>query len=487
MQEFLFVDLAGLTPGKPFAGFAAGQFVDMHGNEVEFKPTTLKTFLANTLKAIADAKGKGMPGLPVDARQHDKGDAAGWIVDASEGEVADSDGNGVKVIMLAAEWTKLGLELLQEKILANFSPTVDLRRKVIRGGSLTNWPASVDGNGVPLFPAVELAEGMYRLQQPESIDDRVERVRRTFYRQHEPASESWVIEVFEEYVIAHVGSKEYRIAYTDDGEDVDFAPRDEWDEVEQAWIEAQIGRKLTEAELGKPAGDKPAETVVNPPAPPSAGQDIQSEVIEMNLTKEELTELIGAQVKAALTGELQQLIPAKGAPPAGGDDKPEFDVLQFLEMSDATDNVVEAFRQQMLDQYELMKQRGAQEAAELIARIKHDNDVAEFSQSVTGGSPDVPYGLPVGIDDLKEFLGRLQPVDYEFAKKLLGDIQRHGRNKFTELGHGKFGRGTAKLEASLASLLKDHIARGGTAEEWFVMAGIGDAADYDLSQFEKEK
>ena len=53
MERFLFVDLAGLTPGKPFAGFAAGTFVDMNGREVEFKASTLRTFMANTLKAIA--------------------------------------------------------------------------------------------------------------------------------------------------------------------------------------------------------------------------------------------------------------------------------------------------------------------------------------------------------------------------------------------------------------------------------------------------
>ena len=68
MERFLFVDLAGLTPGKPFAGFAVGKFVDMDGRGVEFKPAQLKTFLANTLKAIKAVKEKGMPGLPIDAR-----------------------------------------------------------------------------------------------------------------------------------------------------------------------------------------------------------------------------------------------------------------------------------------------------------------------------------------------------------------------------------------------------------------------------------
>ena len=86
---FYFVDL-GLTPGQRFAGFALGKFVDMHGRAVEFTKESIDKFLSNTIKAIAAAKGKRMPGLPIDSKGHDKGEAAGWIVDAELGEVKDS-------------------------------------------------------------------------------------------------------------------------------------------------------------------------------------------------------------------------------------------------------------------------------------------------------------------------------------------------------------------------------------------------------------
>ena len=146
----------GLTQGKPFAGFALGKFVDMHGRAVEFAKDSISEFLSNTIKAIDAAKAKRMPGLPIDAQKHDKGEAAGWIVSAELGEVTDSGGDSIPAIYLAAEWTSLGVRLLSDKILTNFSPTVDLTNKTIRGGSLTNWPASVDAKGVPLFNAVEL-------------------------------------------------------------------------------------------------------------------------------------------------------------------------------------------------------------------------------------------------------------------------------------------------------------------------------------------
>lgn len=171
MQGFYFYDLAvrKLKPGRPFPGFATGAFVDMYGREVEFTVEALPDVLERTRQAIRDAQAKQMPGLPIDARQHDKGDAAGWIVGADLGTVTDSTGEEIPVMMLEAEWTKLGVELISERILTNFSPTVNLEEDnvYVMGGSLTNWPASIDKNGVPLFEAIELSQGVRKLTQLE--------------------------------------------------------------------------------------------------------------------------------------------------------------------------------------------------------------------------------------------------------------------------------------------------------------------------------
>lgn len=470
MKDFLFVDLSSLTPGKPFAGFAAGSFVDMNGREVEFKPDRLKEFLANTVKAIRAAMKQGMPGLPIDARQHDKGDAAGWIVDASEGSVVDSDGNTVPVIMLAAEWTKLGLELLKEKILANFSPTVDLRNSVIRGGSLTNWPASVDGNGVPLFPAVELSSGMYQLV---SLDSTAMEVRKAWGRQQGDV-DTYVIEVFDDHVIAMVGERTFRVDYSIEGDRITFASRDEWTEVKQDWVDAQE----------ESAGGESSTGDLNDSS--SRDDRDQQEVIDM-LTREELAQVVAEQVQQSLKSELQQFVlPARtseGPAPTTEGTGGEFDVLKFLEMSDASTSVVDAFKQQMLDQYEVMKSRAAQEAAEMIGRIRRESDIAEFAQAATAGTNDVPYGLPVDLDDLKEFLARLQPADYQFAKKLLTDFRTHGRVHFAELGHGKRMQGQTVLSAELAAQLKAYVSAGGAIDEWFRVAGIGDPEEFNLTDF----
>ena len=494
MDNFLYVDLSSLTPGKPFAGFAAGSFVDMNGREVEFKPSALKAFLANTLKVIKAARDKGMPGLPIDARGHDKGEAAGWIVGAELGEVEDSEGGKVGVIMLAAEWTKLGIELLRDRIMANFSPTVDLRGKVIRGGSLTNWPASVDGNGVPLFPAVELAEGIFKratsderrvtseeAELEESLDDRLNAIRDAWYEAFGRwMPESWVIETFGEYLIVAFGGETYRVAYSEVEDRFTFAGRDEWVKVEQAWVEAQLGRKLTDVELGRLGRGASGQATTAGDAAEGSETGERGEVIDM--TREEINELIAEQVRAALGSELQQAArPAPAGGAAGGDGPPEFDVLRFLEMSEATDDVVGVFKQQMLDQYELMKKRASVEAAEMIGRLRREADIKEFVQLSVGGSPDVPYGLPVDARDLEEFLSHLQASDLEFAKKMLGAIQTHGRQKFAEMGHGKQGQGGMELPAVYAR----QLARGEltVADLSAPELGLGDVAQSDLSKW----
>lgn len=160
-MAFWFVDLGALTNGKIFPGLAVGSFVDMRGQTVEFDISILAEIASNTNNIIGQMQARNIPGLPVDTRKHEKGEAAGWITGATLGKIVDSAGTVLDAIYLTAEWTVLGVQLIGDRIMTNFSPTVDLISKTIRGGSLTNWPASVDNAGIPLFPAVELCAGVH--------------------------------------------------------------------------------------------------------------------------------------------------------------------------------------------------------------------------------------------------------------------------------------------------------------------------------------
>ena len=92
--------------------------------------------------------------MPIDARNHDKGDGGGWIIDLYR------EGN---VLRFVPQWNSLGRELVGQKILRFFSPTIDLVNKVILGGTLTNWPATRNKQGQVLLRPIELALGMFEL------------------------------------------------------------------------------------------------------------------------------------------------------------------------------------------------------------------------------------------------------------------------------------------------------------------------------------
>lgn len=146
--------ISPLVAGRTFAGMAAGDFTDMHGRSVSFAKNDMPAFQRNTNRLIQKFLGRGMPGLPVDARNHDKGEAAGWLTAVELGETDE----GVPALVFQPQWTELGVNLIATQQVVNFSPTVNLNRKTVLGGSLTNWAATVDADGVPIFRAIELQQ-----------------------------------------------------------------------------------------------------------------------------------------------------------------------------------------------------------------------------------------------------------------------------------------------------------------------------------------
>lgn len=66
--------------------------------------------------------------------------------------------------------------------------------------------------------------------------------------------ESYIREMFDEYVVISVGGDHWKVGYTNDGETITFAPRDEWEKVkeERNWVSAKNALKAvsrTEDEL----------------------------------------------------------------------------------------------------------------------------------------------------------------------------------------------------------------------------------------------
>lgn len=230
--QIFYVELsaAALTAGRAFDGVACGTFTDMHGRSVTISPEDLPAYVANTKAAIAATKGESgeLAGLPIDARDHDKGDGAGWIVDC------EAAGEKLRFV---PKWTELGLELVGKSIRRFFSATIDLANKVILGGTLTNWPATRAPNGRVLLRPIELSEG--------GLEEQIMAVRRAFYDAYStPQEQPMVDEVFPDYVIVESGGKKWKAAYTiGAGGEVTFAPQGEWVEVVETYVEARAYKK----------------------------------------------------------------------------------------------------------------------------------------------------------------------------------------------------------------------------------------------------
>lgn len=146
-----------LASDKPFDGLVAGEFSDMHGRAVKITTADLQEIADNTNALLESTRAESgdLAGLPIDEKQHEKGHASGWIVGV---ELAGD------VLRIVPQWTELGRDLISKKIQRYFSATIDLAKKVIYGGTLTNWPATRDGKtGRVLLRPIELSQTLLQI------------------------------------------------------------------------------------------------------------------------------------------------------------------------------------------------------------------------------------------------------------------------------------------------------------------------------------
>lgn len=393
-EKTIYFDL--LAPGKPFAGFVAGDFMDKWGREVSVKEKEMPVYLENTVKRIAKVKEKGMEGLPIDAEQHDKGKAAGWITGVSQGAVTDSNGEEISAIQLAVNWTKLGLELIREKIMANFSPTFDQAQKVIVGGSLTNWPATKDEDGVPLFSGIELSEGVKTFEKPEETPDEID-----------------------------AESKANAEALDDGGNDMT--------ELLLANLDEEGRQALLE----------------------EAREEIKSEIPEVD--EDEIIERLKGEVEVEAFKDV-------------------------VDIGEAREQMLGQMQKALQSEYQRMQEQSGVMLQSMLAEIKRDQDIAEFSTKVTNGTDDIPYGFTVERDEVEKHLQLLDDQQRKSAMHILGQIWEKGRVAFEELGHGKKVHGNKELPEYIASKLESGDLE--LADLRDPILGLGDIEEYNLTQWE---
>ena len=441
-----------LTEGKTFDGFVAGNFIDMRGRRILVEEDELEDYVANTQAAIeaTESESGEIVGLPIDVFDHDKEDAAGWIVGVSL-----SDG----VVRLDPKWTAVGKDLIEEGIRRFFSATFNTDQQVILGGTLTNWPATRDDGGRILLRPIELSRSMFSVEHElasdtESTEDRLNRIQADF-REQFPNFDNrpyvWIEDTFDEegFVIVDEGARHFRVGFseTDDG-DFDFADRTEWVEVKQTWIDA--ARKaardiIMRGPLGRAAAALSRRESGKKKRNSHGGG-------KMKVKLDDLSPDQKSELALGLFADL------------AGEDYSELDLGERFNS--------------------LVESRAATLVEKQTVKAARESDIAEFSKDVTGGTDESPLGIPVTQEEVERFLAMLSDEALTEAKRIFGKIQTEGLVTFTENGHGRKVKGAKELPEEYAEKLESGEMTVDDLKE--PVLGLGGLSAYDLSKY-KEK
>jgi hypothetical protein len=433
MQKFFYVDLAeGKTARRQFDGMKAGKFTSMDGRGVEFLPADMGAFLEGTKAAIEATRSETgvIVGLPIDMKNHDHGNAAGWITDAAlAGDV----------MRFTADWTQAGADLIGAGLQRFFSPSVDMQNKAIIGGSLTNWPAT-RANGKTLLRPIELSTGVYSLET--SLDERLSMIYEAFDKQFNqasmdpnaaPAKDSEdmgmtyeIEEVFDGYVITKECATEklFRATFTEDpAVGVKFQAQPEWTEVKITYEDVTAANPAD-----APADPNAAPADATPaPAPVAAASIPQSTPALAELSETQIAALVDERVNVRI--------------------------------------------------------------AELARKADRERDTLAFSEKICNGTKETPIGLAVPPAELCAILLDLPDEGAAKVKTLLEHVARVGVVNFSERGHSQITENKPELTGDAARLLKTWVKSGREVAEFFsVNPELKlNPADYNLSEFQKGK
>lgn len=496
-SNLLFVELSledVSNSGRYIDGVAPGTFTDMHGRVVTIEKTSMSELVRNTLEMIESTRSEGgeLVGLPVDGNNHDKGDAAGWIIGAVEE-------NGI--VRLLVNWTEIGRNLVSKKIRKFFSATLDPINLRIYGGTLTNWPATRGPNGNNLLRPVELSDSpeshFYSFSSVEtSIIEKVSTITDAFRNQFGYSSYyiSYSDGIFENHIIAcdedgscwkvpykTMAMKEDKGENDEDCDSIEFSPKSEWKEVKKSWIEmaSQITNqaiqgvkdtfnKTETSNLSTSSITKKENEMDWDKATPEEKAELRKKVLAELTVPSTETDNIPADVRAQVAAVL-------GNPH-----------LAQLANMDQVANVLGAEVQKIVAaQVDSIKAQANNKLAEFVAEMNHKTIVSELCNFLTTGSNPMKVGLSVKSADLESFLSSLSQKQYIQAETLFKQIINGGLVEFGENGVDGEKKVTEKLPDSYVEQLRAGLINVSDLSD--PILGLGDLSRFDLSEFTRKE
>lgn len=157
--------------------------------------------------------------------------------------------------------------------------------------------------------------------------------------------------------------------------------------------------------------------------------------------------------------------------PQKENDMPELTVAEFMQTPEA---IAE------------LNKRAEERAAELLKAEQVKSKVSEFAAKLVGGTAEKPYGLSMKAEELAAELLAFAEVDKVID--LLGKVYDAKVLEFSERGKSGEQHNKQAVPADVKHLLEKWVENGKDAKEFFaVNPELGQAEDYDLAEFAKEK
>lgn len=129
-------------------------------------------------------------------------------------------------------------------------------------------------------------------------------------------------------------------------------------------------------------------------------------------------------------------------------------------------------------------------AAKIVRREQRKTEVRDFAAQVMGGTADKPFGVPVKASELAAVLLSMPDKNRIFMQNVIMKLY-DGAIDFARHGYSGAGNGALigkPVPTQYREALKTWVDSGRDAKEWFAVVGadlegLGEASDYNLSEF----
>lgn len=241
------------------------------------------------------------------------------------------------------------------------------------------------------------------------------------------------------------------------------------------WLLKSISLVNFPAVKGLPAIEF-GEYIHSDAVPPSQPQQLEGhqteDVAEQPLEALSMTEEHAPQ---AVTEEKVETQP-EGKP------APSHPVLSDTDVAQLRASIEEEMKTTLMAEYARLEETKASMFAELMAKVREERNVVEFSQSVTSTGR---HALPVTADRVKEVLMDLPKAHRVEVMSILKAVHEAGTVDFTEHGTAN-GKAVKKdLDPEMAGALRQHVLSGGSLDIFFEANAeqLGSPANWNLSEF----